>query len=180
MPQRVQDALGVQPTPLEEIIPAAVSELQRRGLRVPKGTQSRLEILCRAIKHRLESDEPQPGDISGLQCSAECRSWLGRNRRLRRIFPQTLFHWLLREAGIDQWGTDKNRAAAESALFHVGQLSSLIKGIETSGWTPPRSLKWQLIALLSWGAGAARAAESPLLASPDCRNRHDHSLRKGP
>ena len=166
MPRRVQNALGVQPFP-SEIIPAAVSELRRRGLRVPKGTQSRLEILCRAIKHRLESDEPQPEDISGLRCSAECRNWLGRNRRLRRIFPQTLFHWLLREAGIHQWRTGKNRAAAESALFHVGQLSSLIKGIETSGWTPPRSLKWQMIALLSWGAGAARAAESPLLVSPD-------------
>ncbi len=166
MPGRVQDALGVEPIS-SEIIPAAVSELQRRGLRVPKGTQSRLEILCRAIRHRLESDEPQPEDLSGLRCSAECRSWLGRKRLLRRIFPQTLFHWLLREAGIDQWSTDKNRAAAESALFHVGQLSSLIKGIETSGWTPPRSLKWQLIALLSWGAGAARATESPLLTNPD-------------
>ena len=166
MPGRVRDALDVEPIP-SEIIPAAIKELQRRGLPVPKGTQSRLEILCRAIRHRLESDEPQPEDISGLRCSAECRSWLSRNRRPRRIFPQTLFHWLLREAGIDQWSTDKNRAASESTLFHVGQLSSLVKAIETSGWTPPGSLKWQLIALLSWGAGAARAAESPLLANPD-------------
>ena len=166
MPGRVRDALGVEPLP-SEIIPEAIAELRRRGLPVPKGAQRRLELLCRAIRHRLESDGPQPEDISGLLCSAECRGWLKRNRRPRRIFPQTLFHWLLREAGVNQWSTDKNRAAAESALFHVGQLSSLVKAIETSGWTPVGSLKWQLIALLSWGAGAARAAETPLLASPD-------------
>ena len=166
MPGRVRDALGVEPIP-SEIIPAAIAELRRRGLPVPKGAQRRLELLCRAIRHQLESDEPQPEDISGLQCSTECRDWLRRSRRLRRIFPQTLFHWLLREAGINQWRTDENRAAAESALFHVGQLSSLVKTIETSGWMPPRSLKWRLIALSNWGAGAARAAETPLLASPN-------------
>ncbi len=74
---------------------------------------------------------------------------------------------MLREAGIDQWGTDGNRAAAESALFHIGQLSSLVKAMETPRWTPTGSLKWQLIVLLNWGAEAARAAETPLLASPD-------------
>lgn len=62
---------------------------------------------------------------------------------------------------------ENNRDIAEIAKFHVGQLSTFIKGIEASGWTPPESLKWQLIGLLSWGSGAARTAETPLLVNPN-------------
>lgn len=166
MPGRVERALGVGPQ-TSEILPAAVLNLRDRGLNIPEGTEGRLDLLCRAISHRLHSADPQPEDISHLQCSKKCRSWLTRNRPLRRIFPQTIFHWLLREAGIHCWGTPDNRTTAESALFHIGQLSSLVKAIETSGWTPAGSLKWQLIALLNWGAGSARTAESPLLVQPD-------------
>ena len=166
LPGRIRNVLGVDPIP-EEIVPAAISELRRRGLRVPDGCVDRLLLLCRAIQHRLESADPQPEDITGLDCDAECRGWLTRNRELRRIFPQTLFHWLLREAGIGQWRTEENALVAESTLFHVGQLSSLVKAMETSGWTPANSLKWRLIALTSWGASAARTSENPLLVSPD-------------
>ena len=166
MPGRVERVLGVGPT-TSLIIPAAILELRQRGLNIPCETEKRLDLLCRAINHRLESDDPQTVDITRLHCSTECRRWLTRNRRLRRIFPQTIFHWLLREAGIHSWGTTENRSTAESALFHVGQLSSLVKAIETSGWTPAGSLRWQLIALLNWGTASAKAAESPLLVQPD-------------
>lgn len=166
MPSRIQEVLGVGPI-ADQVIPAAIEKLRHRGLAVPEGACERLMVLCRAVKHRLESDETQPEDINLLHCDAECRRWLKRNSRPRRIFPQTLFHWLLREAGIYQWSTNQNHAVFESTMFHVGQLSSLVKAIETSGWTPPDSLRWQLIALLNWGAGAARASESPLLVSPD-------------
>ena len=166
LPGRIRNVLGVEPIP-EEIVPAAISELRRRGLLVPDGCVDRLLLLCRAIQHRLESADPQPEDITELDCDAECRGWLTRNRELRRIFPQTLFHWLLREAGIGQWRTEDNALVAESTLFHVGQLSSLVKAMETSGWTPANSLKWRLIALTSWGASAARTSENPLLVSPD-------------
>ena len=166
MPGRVQSVLGVEPR-TSEIIPAAVLELRGRGLDLPEDTADRLGILCRAINHRLDSGDPQHEEISRLECNDECRRWLTRNRQPRRIFPQTLFHWLLREAGIHRWRTATNQASAESALFHVGQLSSLVKAIETSGWTPPESLQWQLITLLNWGSASARAAETPLLASPD-------------
>ena len=134
MPGRVRAILDVKPI-ASQIIPAALLELRRRGLNVPKGTRSRLEMLRRAIKHRLESAAPQPESISGLKCGSDCRRWLERNHRPRRIFPQTIFHWLLREAGIHRWRTVENLATAESTLFHVGQLSSLVKAIETSGWT---------------------------------------------
>ena len=166
MPGRIRDVLDVGPIP-EEVIPAAICELRRRGLAVPAGTGKRLLVLCRAIEHRLDSGLPQSEDIDQLHCNNECLKWLKRNRRPRRIFPQTIYHWLLREAGIAEWRTDGNEAVTESVLFHVGQLSSLVKAIETSGWTPANSLQWQLIALLNWGAGSARTSESPLLVSPD-------------
>ena len=166
LPGRIRDVLGVQPKP-DRVVRAALSELQRRGIRVSEGAKERLLLLCRAIGFRLESDDAQPEDIQSLDCDSRCRRWLTRRHRPRRIFPQTIFHWLLREAGISQWLTEENSAVAESAMFHVGQLSTLVKAIETSGWTQANSLRWHLIALANWGAGAARTAESPLLVSPD-------------
>lgn len=166
MPGRIRDVLGVGSQSCL-VVPASIDALQERGINIPDGTCERLTTLCRAIRHRLESSEPQPEDLTKLKCDQECRKWLKRKQKPRRLFPQTIYHWLLREAGIAYWSTDGNRAVAESSLFHLGQLSSLVKGIETSGWTPADSLKWQLIALISWGAGAARTAEAPLLVSPD-------------
>lgn len=166
MPGRIRNVLGVDPE-AGLVVPAAIDTLRARGLSVPDGTSERLMSLCRAIRHRLESAEPQPEDITKLNCDTACRKWLQRRGTPRRIFPQTIYHWLLREAGVAYWSTDGNRAVAESSLFHLGQLSSLVKAIETSGWTPADSLKWQLIALISWGAGAARTSEAPLLVSPD-------------
>lgn len=166
MPSRVRSVLGVEPN-TSEIMPAAIRELRRRGLNIPGDTETRLDLLCSAIYHRLESADEQPEEITSLNCSRECRRWLSRTRIPRRIFPQTIYHWLLREAGIYGWGTTENQSTAETALFHVGQLSTHIKAMETSGWTPPSSLKWQLVAMLNWGASSARAAESPLLVTPD-------------
>lgn len=166
MPARVRSVLGVEPIPTE-IVPAALSVLRDRGLSLPPGTGTRLQALCRAIQERLSSDEPLVTPLNHLNCSRECRRWLTRRRRPRRIFPQTIYHWLLREAAVHSWSRGTGGRAAEGALFHVGQLSSLVKAMESSGWTPTDSLKWQLIALLSWGASSARPAEAELLAGPD-------------
>ena len=112
----------------DQVIPAAIEKLRHRGLAVPEGACERLMVLCRAVKHRLESDETQPEDINLLHCDAGMPSMAeAQLRRPRRIFPQTLFHWLLREAGIYQWSTNQNHAVFESTMFHVGQLSSLVK-----------------------------------------------------
>lgn len=164
MPGRIRMVLGVNPVP-NEVVPAALEILKHNGLAIPDGTEERLLLLCQAVAHRLMSDDPQTVDLSKLRCSPECRSWLVENGKPRRIFPQRIFHWLLREAGIHSWGTD--HVSAESALFHVGQLSSLVMAIETPGWTQPDGLKWRLIALLSWGSASARTPEAPLLVSPD-------------
>lgn len=166
MPARIKAILGVEAKCID-VVPAALSELKQRGLNIPKGTKKRLMTMCWAINHRLYSAEPQPEPISILKCNTKCQRWLKRKRKPRRIFPQSIFHWLLREAGIHSWGTAENRSIVESTFFHIGQLSSLVKAIETSGWTPAENLKWQLIALLNWGAGSARAVEAPLLANPD-------------
>lgn len=166
MPGRIRAVLGVAPE-ANQIVPFAIEKLKQRGLSIPEDTPERLMLLCRSIRHRLGFDSPQPEDISQLKCSPECRRWLTRRKQPRRIFPQTIYHWLLREAGVHRWRTEQNKVIAESTLFHVGQLSSLVKAIETSGWTPTDSLKWQFIALLNWGSGAARASEAPLLVGPD-------------
>ena len=169
LPGRIQSVLRAKATP-EEVISASISELQARGIHVPEDVNIRLQLLCRAIKFRLACGDTQPEDLQSLDCAAECRRWLVQPRKHRRIFPQTLFHWLLREAGIARWQNDDNGVIADSAMFHVGQLSTIVKAIETSGWTPADSFRWQLIALLNWGQGSAKGAESPLFVSPDAVN----------
>ena len=166
MPARVRQVLNTRADPTS-IVSAAIRVLRERGLNIPQGATRRLMLLCRAISHRLTSGTPQPEPLTALRCNSACRRWLTRNRKPRRIFPQTIFHWLLRESGVHSWGATTNAVDIETTLFHIGQLSSLVKAIETSGWTPAGSLKWRLIGLLSWGASSARAAETPLLASPD-------------
>ena len=166
LPGRINDVLGTGPNP-EEVIVAALSKLRERGLSVPEDTAARLQVLCQVISHRLTSNESLPESIESLHCGSECRRWLTQRRQPRRVFPQTIFHWLLREAGFSQWSSGKNQDEVESSMFHVGQLSSLIKGVETSGWTPADRLQWQLIALFNWGSGAARTSESPMLVSHD-------------
>src|SRR5262249_44262295 len=47
------------------------------------------------------------------------------------------------------------------------QLSSLVTGIETPGWTGSSDFKYQIIALCLWGAQNARTEEAPLLVAPD-------------
>jgi DNA helicase-2/ATP-dependent DNA helicase PcrA len=81
------------------------------------------------------------------------------------VFPQTLFHFILSEIKAGEWISHGRRG--ETALFHLGQLSSLITGIETPGWTDPQDFKYQMIALSFWGASNARAEEAPLLTEVD-------------
>ncbi|MXZ76012.1 MAG: ATP-dependent helicase [Gemmatimonadetes bacterium] len=166
LPGRIHDVLGVGPRP-EEVVVSAVEKLRERGLCVPEDTAARLHVLCRAISHRLTSNESQLEDIASLHSGVDCRRWLMRRRQPRRVFPQTIFHWILTEAGFSQWSSDQNFTEVQNTMFHIGQLSSLIKAVETSGWTPADKLQWQLIALFHWGSSAARSSESPMLVSHD-------------
>jgi DNA helicase-2/ATP-dependent DNA helicase PcrA len=53
------------------------------------------------------------------------------------------------------------------AMFHLGQLSSLVTGIETPGWTSPSAYKHQVTSLLLWASKQASPEEAPLLVAPD-------------
>src|SRR5262249_9738059 len=94
-------------------------------------------------------------------------AWLLRKRAkpLRRVFPQTIYHWLLAEGGVGDWQAAQPRG--RTALFHLGALSLLIKGIETPGWVDADSYKYALIALGAWRAKRGRTEEAPLLIQPD-------------
>ena len=164
IPSRVQRALGVDPQP-EDIVPAAVKALVSRGLKIDGSAAKRLVLLAKAIHFRTQNDGALPFDISALKCD-DARRWLRSGEKPRGVFPQTLFHWLLHEAGIYSWGNDQKPELIEAVLFHVGQLSTIVKDFETSGWTRPevssgRSLRSQI------GGQARKGRQAPLLVSPN-------------
>ena len=162
LPSRAKRALGASSRP-EPILRAAAEVLQSRGLNITDDNVERLLTLVDAVKKRTTRDRGIDLSSDEVSCAA-ARQWLSRKARLRRVFPQQIFHWILEEAGLADWG---HSPAAETARFHIGQISKLVKGIETAGWTQPRSLKWQVIAMLNWGAESARSEEAPLLVPPD-------------
>ena len=51
-------------------------------------------------------------------------------------------------------------------MFHLGQLSTLVKGLETPGWNQPGDFGYQMSALAMWGSENARVEEAPLLVEP--------------
>ena len=163
LPERAKRALGISSAEPATVLKSAATALVTRGVNVPQAGVDRVLNLVRAIQKRLTRDRGvrvSPDDVS----CASARNWLARNAQLRRVFPQQLFHWILEEAQLADWGDSR---AAETARFHIGQISKLVKGIETAGWTQPRSLKWQVIAMLNWAAESARMEEAPLLVPPD-------------
>jgi DNA helicase-2/ATP-dependent DNA helicase PcrA len=165
LPQRVLAQLGTGPRH-EQIIPAALTALRNRGMKIPRDAAARVIALCKLVHRRLsEEGRLQSPDISKVR-NPEARKWLGSSRRPRRLFPQTVLQWILEEASFGDWA-DLELTEYETIRFHVGQLSGLLKGVETSGWTGPGdAFKYQLINMTMWGAGAARTPEAPLLVAP--------------
>ena len=166
MPERVRVALSCGPDH-PEVIEAACAILADRGLRIPGDGVARLLNLAQLISLRLRTDGTIPLDGVDFVSSPGARAWLRTRRKPRRIFPQTLFQWVLEEAGFGQWG-DVGDPIYEAARFHVGQLSFQLKGLESSGWIgADDDLKFQLIGFLMWGVSGARIPEAPLLVPPD-------------
>ena len=163
LPNRIKTALGSTGSP-RAVLHAAASAMRARGLNISDLHVRRLLTLAKAIRRRTTTQDRGIKLTSAEVTCTGARRWLASNRPLRRVFPQQIFHWIIEEAGLAEWGDDP---IAESARFHVGQISRLVKGIEASGWTPPLRLKWQVIALLNWGAERARSEEAPLLVSPN-------------
>jgi DNA helicase-2/ATP-dependent DNA helicase PcrA len=160
---RAQAALGAGPD-TAVVVKAACAALKAEGLPLKADAAGRLTAAADLIQQRIAGGMPPATAVKGLK-TKELREWLTRKSPIRRVFPQKLYHWVLSEAEVGDWGGVKGRG--ETALFHLGALSSLITGIETPGWTDPGSFKYQIIALCHWGSRNARTEEAPLLVQPD-------------
>ena len=169
IPVRVKNALGLSDPEPDQILLAAMSYLRDIGLDIDHNAENRLLKLSSQISKRISGDNVQNSDVNDLKCNS-AKTWLLSSRELRRVFPQQIFHWLLEEAGIGDWEYPGGEHLLETIKFHVGQLSTLIKSIETSGWTPPSGFKWQVLALINWGSLRAKIDDSPLLTSPNAVN----------
>lgn len=161
LPARIGSVLGCAPTP-DEVIPAACRTLRASGLALRANIEDHLMQVTDAIKARLKGEPVRT--TSGISTPAFL-TWLRGKDALRRVFPQQLYQWLLAEAEVQRWDTEHSRNIA--AMFHLGQLSKLIKGMETPGWSDPSDFKYQVIALCLWGSDNGRTDEAPLLVPPD-------------
>lgn len=149
----------------EPLLRAGAARLQRAGVPVEDEDVERIVVAAELMHRRLNGDACDRSTVEQLK-TPELRTWLNDGRRLRRIYPQTLFQWLAAEAGVASWDADQS-ARSRTAMFHLGQLSALITGIETPGWVTPSEFKWQVVALMNWGTRNARSDEAPLLVAPD-------------
>jgi DNA helicase II / ATP-dependent DNA helicase PcrA len=162
-PGRVQTALSSSTEP-EDMIRAACAVLRGEGLPVPHDVEERL-LLASELVHRRHDGVPATQEE---RARLHCRSladYVGRRGDLRRVFPQNLYQLALAEAEVGAWTRDSLRGQA--ALFQLGTLSSIVKGIETPGWTPPGDFRYQVIAMTNWGARNARSEEAPLLVGAE-------------
>lgn len=163
LPNRIQIVLQCNPEP-EAVIRAACRVLRRKGLALDRDVEARLLTSSELAHQRITGGPVDHTQLKKLKTS-KLVDWLKGSRKLRRLFPQTLFHLMLSESGISEW--DQGTSIGTTAMFHLGALSGLIKGIETPGWTTADDFKYQMIALCMWGTQNARTDEAPLLVPPD-------------
>lgn len=164
MPNRIKAVLGCEPKP-EAVLKESAKLLRRSGLAFDRNAEDRLLLASEAIRRRIaEGHSYANSQVAGLRSSG-LRDFLTSKNKLRRVFPQQLFHHLLEEAGVDAWDTCEGRG--QTAMFHLGALSGLITGIETPGWTSAEDYRWQVIGLCQYGAEEGRVDEQPLMVKPD-------------
>jgi DNA helicase-2/ATP-dependent DNA helicase PcrA len=162
LPNRIQSVLGCAPKP-EIVFREAAKALRRTGLVFDRNVEARLLLAAKAIRSRIAENRSMIQ--SSLIRTPRLRDFLSSINKLRRVFPQQIFHMLLSEAEVDAWDTCDGRGQA--ALFHLGALSGLITGIETPGWTSVQDYPWQIIGLCQFGAEEGRTEEQPLMVQPD-------------
>lgn len=164
LPRRIKDTLTCAPNP-EMVFRAAALQVRHSGLSFDHEAEERLLFSARSLKVKIidqaffEQQQVRFLKMKGL------REFLINRRPLRRVFPQQLYHWLLGEAEVGKWDTCTGRG--ETAMFHLGTLSSLITGIETPGWTSASDYMWQIIGLCQYGSEDGRTPEQPLIVKPD-------------
>ena len=163
LPSRVQRTLNCQPK-CEDVIKEALTQLRASGLPLERDVEQRLLLATELARKRMAGEALSHTEVAKLKTEG-LRKWLNSTGKVRRVFPQALYHFVLAEAGVAGW--DSAGLAAQTVMFHLGQFSALIKGIETPGWNDPSDFKYQVIALAMWGTSNARSAEAPLLVPPD-------------
>jgi DNA helicase-2/ATP-dependent DNA helicase PcrA len=160
----IDEALDCPPEP-EPVIHAALAALMSRGLPLAADTGDRVLLLADLLRARIyDGTAPTAAERRRLH-SVAARTMLAPGNPPRRVFPQAIFHCLLEEAGVAE--IDRLGRAAETVMFHLGALSSLVTAIETAGWTTPGDLRSQVIGLCAWGPNGARLPEADLLTSPE-------------
>ncbi len=164
LPSRIRDTLGCNADPAS-VVRAAAALLRRSRLPLDSAAETRLLLATELIHRRITTGNGGTTSDHGKLRTASLIQWLGRKQKVRRVFPQTLFHWLLSEASVEVWDTASGRGV--TAMFHLGQLSSLVKEVETPGWTSAVDFRHQVIALCWWGAENGRSQPAPLLVQPD-------------
>jgi DNA helicase II / ATP-dependent DNA helicase PcrA len=161
--KRIQTTLGCEAEP-QAVLMAAAAAVRAAGLPLPGDTEERLALAGELVQRRHQRQPVTAAEASRLQ-TRELRDYVRRDGKPRRVFPQAIFHFALAESGVAGW--DGAHRRSESAMFHLGTLSSLVRGMETPGWTDPTDFHYQMIALCTWGAESARTEEAPLLVQPD-------------
>lgn len=164
LPNRIQAVLGCDPKP-EAVLKASAKLLRRSGLTFDRTVEDRVMFAAQSMCRRIsESFTFSANQVAGLR-TPNLRDFLTSRHKLRRVFPQQLFHFLLSEAHIEAWDTCEGRG--QTALFHLGALSGLVTGIETPGWTSVDDYPWQIIGLCQYGAEEGRVEEQPLMVQPN-------------
>lgn len=164
LPSRIKNVLGCEPKPLP-VLRAAGRALRQAKLVFHIATEDRLLAAATALHARIKKGESfTSGEVAGLR-GEELKDFLRNDKPVRRVFPQTLYHWLLQEAEVDAW--DKVEGRGQSALYHLGAFSKIVTGIETPGWTSADDYYWQVIGLCQYGSEEGRAEEQPLMVQPE-------------
>ncbi len=164
LPSRIANVLGCQPEP-RMVFYAATRILATTGIGIGEAAEARLLKAAICLKTRIVDQTPLSNSDVTQFLTNGMREFLTRKGKLRRVFPQQIFHWLLAEAQVEQW--DQCVGRGETAMFHLGALSSLITSLETPGWTSASDYKWQIIGLCQYGSEGGRAPEQPLIVQPD-------------
>jgi DNA helicase-2/ATP-dependent DNA helicase PcrA len=168
-PYKITQSIAYDPESVPEsssqaeiIFRSAAAALREKGLTFKREVESRLLRAAEAVRDRIAG---KPIRNPSIFRTPRLRDFLSARNRLRRVFPQQIFHMLLAEAEVYAWDTCAGRG--QTALFHLGALSGLIKGMETPGWTSVRDYPWQITGLCRFGSEEGRTAEQPLMAQPD-------------
>lgn len=162
---QITTVLGSGFTP-REVVRASVATLAEKDhLHLANDVVDRLLLATSLVRKRIDGEPPATREVLRQLQTPSLRKWLADPQPLRRVFPQQLFHQLLEEAGVAVWGAEGIRG--RSAIFHLGQFSTLVKMIETPGWNTPGDLKFQIVSLYMWGVNNARIETGPLMVAPD-------------